>query len=619
MHNTIQRLTRLGGIGLLALIAVAAIIATYGINRIRVGGALYDANIEIEQFQAEMAPPPIYILEPYLEASLMAAQPSRLAEHSKQISELKQVWRERADFWDKSDMDPALLKQMDQLVERDGVEFFEEVEQRLQPAVASGDNAAVTRSMAKLDAIYRRNREGVDKLLATSGAKQTELEEASASTVLLTSVLLVMAGLAIAAGVAAAIILLRRHVLSPLAETADTMGRMAAGDLDAGRRSDHAASEIGTMTRAIEVFRDASRAQRDSAAQQQLVVQSLGSALDKLADGDLVYRITESLGTEYEQLRSGYNGSVERLASSLQQVAASAQRVTSGSAEIRAASDDLALRNEKQAASLEETAAAMNQVTDLVKRSADNAAEAKESIDATHREAANGGTVVGKAVNAMAGIEKSSQSITQIIDLIDGIAFQTNLLALNAGVEAARAGDAGKGFAVVANEVRALAQRSADAARNIKDLILTSSEQVGQGVSLVGETGKLLEEIVNRIAQVNRQVQEIAEAAVIQASNLEQVNAAVTEMDRMTQQNAAMVEESTAAARSLSDEAGDLGQMVGQFRTGAADAAPQRAAAAPAAALPLTRLTPAKRKAAAPIVSGNLALKREAENDWSEF
>jgi methyl-accepting chemotaxis protein len=289
--------------------------------------------------------------------------------------------------------------------------------------------------------------------------------------------------------------------------------------------------------------------------------------------------------------------------------------VRTSSDEIRAASEDLALRNEQQAASLEETAASVGTTVSLTRQSAENAAGAKQAIAQTHRRATDGGEVVGKAVAAMGAIEQSAREITQIIDVIDGIAFQTNLLALNAGVEAARAGEAGKGFAVVANEVRALAQRSAEAARDIKALIDKSTAHVGDGVSLVGETGTLLAEIVAQVGAVTAQVNDIAETAAGQASNLEQVNVAVGTIDRMTQQNAAMVEQATAATRSLSSEAQRLAELVAQFRvsgTGEAFTAPAPAAL-PSAPPPPRRALP---------VTGNLARKPGpdfADADWSEF
>lgn len=305
-----------------------------------------------------------------------------------------------------------------------------------------------------------------------------------------------------------------------------------------------------------------------------------------------------------------------------------------GSSEISAATDDLSNRNETQAASLQETAAAMKQVTELVRQTANNASEAKLSIDETHQEAADGGNVVRKAVGAMDSIETSSKEITQIIDVIDGIAFQTNLLALNAGVEAARAGDAGKGFAVVATEVRALAQRSAEAANDIKQLISTSTAQVDEGVMLVGETGKLLEGIVKRVGEVNTQIQKIADSAGVQATSLEQVSGAVADMDKMTQQNAAMVEETAACARNLSTQSDGLGVLIGKFRTDEREwprIAPQTEDQSVYVSMRATDRRTANqsqshargRQDSMPVV-GNLALKpahdeQEDDQDWSEF
>jgi methyl-accepting chemotaxis protein len=247
-------------------------------------------------------------------------------------------------------------------------------------------------------------------------------------------------------------------------------------------------------------------------------------------------------------------------------IAANTKGVRSGAGEITEASDDLSRRTEQQAASLEETAAALDQITEAVRRSAANAGDARDTVSAAKTGAERSGDVVRDTVTAMTGIEQSSRQIGNIISVIDEIAFQTNLLALNAGVEAARAGDAGRGFAVVATEVRALAQRSADAAREIKHLISASGREVENGVKLVGETGKALERIVAQVIKLDSLVGDIATAAQEQATGLNQVNTAVNQMDQLTQQNAAMVEESTAASHSLAGEAEELARLVGQFR-----------------------------------------------------
>ena len=343
--------------------------------------------------------------------------------------------------------------------------------------------------------------------------------------------------------------------------------------------------------------------------EREAMLDQIGTALEKLADGDLTVRMA-GLPVKFQSAEIHFNSALERLHATISGVSNGIKSIATASSEIRAASDDLALRNEHQAASLEETAAAMNQATQSIAESANRTIEIRSTIAEAHSQASDGGAVVRKAIDAMAQIEQSSQQIAQIIGVIDGIAFQTNLLALNAGVEAARAGDAGKGFAVVANEVRALAQRSADAARDIKNLITTSSEQVEGGVGLVGETGALLEKIVGRVGEISELVLSMADGATLQAGNLKQVNSSVGEMDRMTQQNAAMVEESTAAARALADETANLLRLVSQFKV-AGQAAPRAANHVPA---------PTRIVTSAPQVSGNLALKQaEPDADWAEF
>ncbi|WP_442417769.1 methyl-accepting chemotaxis protein [Pararhizobium capsulatum] len=344
-------------------------------------------------------------------------------------------------------------------------------------------------------------------------------------------------------------------------------------------------------------------------------VSALASAMQGLADGDLTQVLDKPFVPTMEKLRHDFNDAVAKLRSALQSVGRNAQAIAAGSGEIRSAADDLAKRTERQAASVEETAAALEEITTTVADSSRRAEEAGHLVAATRDNAERSGAVVRSAVAAMSQIEDSSRGISNIIGVIDDIAFQTNLLALNAGVEAARAGEAGKGFAVVAQEVRELAQRSATAAKEIKALIHTSGEHVKNGVALVGETGKALELIVSQVGNINTNVVAIVGGAREQATGLQEINHSVNAMDQGTQQNAAMVEQQTAASHSLAREAEALFAMLGQFRVGkggssgpvAADAGRNRPVASPA-----RRMTAQVSHA----FSGNAA---KAEQSWEEF
>lgn len=409
----------------------------------------------------------------------------------------------------------------------------------------------------------------------------------------------------------------RNLVCTPYVDTVVRMEGLAAGDLESPIAYATYQDCVGRMTRAMSVFRENAVSVRQAAAVQQQVVAALGTGLEQLAANNLCFHIDQTFPAGYDKLRDDFNSAIDALGAAIAQVTEAASGISGGSAEIRSASDDLAARTEQQAANLEETAAAMSRVTAMVQDNARNAASVTASVAEAHEEATRGGRVVTDAVVAMNAIQTSSQEIAQIINLIDGIAFQTNLLALNAGVEAARAGDAGKGFAVVATEVRSLAQRSADAARDIKTLITKSTEQVSSGVELVGRTGTSLEQIVGRVGQIATAIRAIANVAEEQATSLGQVNGSVLEMDRMTQQNAAMVEQSTAAARSLAGEAEQLKQLVSRFRLpGHKPSAVQRPQ--PAAIVPaITRSAPVPLRR--PAHAGNTALAVSTSEDWAEF
>ncbi len=316
-------------------------------------------------------------------------------------------------------------------------------------------------------------------------------------------------------------------------------------------------------------------ARLDAEAAQTALVEALAASLARLSDGDLTALIDRDMSGAHGRVKDDFNNAVDCLSQTMNQVLHAVTGLRGGSDEkISSASDDLSRRTEQQAASLEETAAALDEITATVKRSAEGARQAAAVAGEARGQADRSGAVVREAVAAMDGIRQTSHQIGDIIGVIDEIAFQTNLLALNAGVEAARAGDSGRGFAVVASEVRALAQRSAEAARQIKTLISASSAEVAQGVKLVGEAGAALDAIAGKVGEMDALVAEIAASAQEQSSGLSQVNAAVNQMDQVTQQNAAMVEQTTAAALSLKTEAEGLARLVGRFRTGAVGAPP---------------------------------------------
>ena len=330
---------------------------------------------------------------------------------------------------------------------------------------------------------------------------------------------------------------------------------------------------------------------------------NLGKSLVKLAAG-AIHPIDKPFQPMFERIRLDFNAAQEKLKTTMLSITESSDLVAASAKEVTSAAEDLSFRTEQQAGGLEETSGALSAVTETVRKTADGAGRAHKVVGEARSDAERSGEIVGRAVDAMGRIEKSSRQIGQIIGVIDEIAFQTNLLALNAGVEAARAGDAGRGFAVVASEVRALAQRSAEAAKQIKGLISASTEEVGEGVKLVAETGDALSRIIGKVGEVNSLVTEIAADADEQSTSLHEVNAAVAQMDDTVQQNAAMAEESTAASRSLMVEAAKLAELIAQFNLGgaASEDAPRRELkrAAPHAVAPRAAAPPVAPHGSAP-------------------
>jgi methyl-accepting chemotaxis protein len=559
--------------------------------------------------------------------------------------------------------------------------------------VASDLNAAATQvlDLSQLalngkvaDDLDRRVADLLDRTNAAWAAADSELARLLQARVdrLTSNLIWKLAEVALLLGVTAAVLIkIARGVTQPLNGLTAGMRKLADGDFDAVLPGLGRSDEIGEIARAVEAFKlksqEKSRLEADEriaqqqkdaeaqaalarereiaalsrekaaaeaareqakvaaerehvAAEQAEAMQKIGGAIVKLAQKDLTFRMTEKLPELYEPVRTGFNEAITQLEEAIGKVATSARTVTSGAHEISTASNDLARRTAEQASSLEETSAALSGVSDNVDKAATGAAQAEKAVSSARLDADRGAEIVKNAIQSMSRIEASSGQIRNIIAVIDEIAFQTNLLALNAGVEAARAGDTGRGFAVVASEVRALAQRSAEAAKEIKGLVAKSAEEVGEGVSMVTETGKALNTINAHVAAISSFVTEFAANSKDQAGSLREVNRAVGGMDSMTQQNAAMSEEATAASQSLARESEILLKLVGQFQAAAHDDADLRRrleAAAPHAfvprepdvATPSPRAKPHRARTVARAAAVAPAAKIERTEEWAEF
>ncbi|MGR9317481.1 HAMP domain-containing methyl-accepting chemotaxis protein [Rhizobium leguminosarum] len=479
--------------------------------------------------------------------------------------------------------------QLLQQIEEQAASYQKSSEPMLEKSRKNDNDVAKTIFYSDMEPFVDRAEELANELLTINVNGSQASYENSQSTylgILWTTSAFTALVIAIVAG---AISYVAIQISRPIKKITQSMTGLAAGDTGTQIPYSSRTDEIGAMAAAVEVFRQTALAkiradenietnrvlteserqrreqtERARAAAMAQATNGLAESLKQLAGGDLTVQITEPFDADFEGLRQDFNDAVARLCQTLAEVAGSAVNIDSGSNEIANSANDLAKRTEQQAAALEQTAAALDEITANVASASKRAEEAREVAAQANAGATTSGEIVSQAVQAMSRIEQSSSQISNI-GVIDEIAFQTNLLALNAGVEAARAGEAGKGFAVVAQEVRELAQRSAQAAKEIKTLIHASAGEVAAGVGLVSKTGEALKTIGELIVAINRHVEAIAVSAREQSVGLAEINTAVNSLDQTTQQNAAMVEEASAASASLADEGATLRQLIRQF------------------------------------------------------
>ncbi|MBG0808674.1 methyl-accepting chemotaxis protein [Methylosinus sp. H3A] len=633
-----MRLSIARAASLLAAVAFIAFLATAGAGRyildeLRIGGHVYQKIAAGKDFVADALPPPLSLLEAYLDVELAASYRIDAREAKTRLASLRKQYEERRAFWSKSTLLPAELTTLVKGPAAEAADaFWREIDAFL-PALERGDGAGVTASMGRLDASFVAHR--------AVETRQTDLANAFALSAEKDATLLgdrsdvasLAATIAILCLLAGAGLIAHRHVVRPIVTLADYTSKLARGQILDKPPVMNRSDEIGEMRDAVAIFRDkleevrlaeTRAAEQNAAAASKLEEKAAGAkwyienrdfffseytaAMERLAEGDLEVRLEKEFIKDYEKLRARFNTAVERMQHTLRGIVATSGAIGSSTREIARASEDLSQRNEQQAATLAETAAAVDQITGTVRKAAESAVEAREIVGDAKTDAVKGEKIVGEAIDAMSGIEKSSEQIGQIIGVIDEIAFQTNLLALNAGVEAARAGEAGRGFAVVATEVRSLAQRSAEAAKEIKDLIAVSNARVQDGVGLVAETGASLHRIVEQVNRIDVVVTGIAASAAAQSTSLREVNTAVQEIDQVTQKNAAMSEETNAASRSLAEDSAELVQLVARFKIGEIETR------APSAARPMLKRTATSRSSAA-------VRKPEPaqDEDWTEF
>jgi methyl-accepting chemotaxis protein len=566
---SIANMVRAGSAALLALLLMAGVLAATRIDAIRMGGAMQLKSRQTADLIADILPPPEYVIEPYLEATLLLQQPGRLAEAKARLQKLHADYDTRHQYWLDSNLDPGLKQGVVEATHRPAAAFWEEMESNFLPAMARGDRAAAMQSYQVLAQRYAEHRAQVDKLVADSTAYQTQVEGDAAALLHTTIILLSVLAVILLGLIGGSAFVLLRRVVQPLVDMSDVTARLAKGEHAVVPHRDRP-DELGRIAGAVEQFRlaseDRTRKDAEIAREQAQVTEALSRSLTALRDGDLTATIQTRFPAGHEGLRADFNAAVEALGEMVRAVSRSATGIDTGSREIATASEDLARRTEASASTLAETRTAIEQIEGRLRVGIATAQDTASRAEAAYAAVGRGRGAADKAVSAMDRVSASAEDIGSVIEGLDKIAFQTRVLSMNATVEAGRAGEAGRGFAVVADLVSALAQRAEGEAARVRDLITIAREEIQGAVVHVRETDNSLGTISEQVSGVRELLDVMRTDNEAQSAAATQITASVVAMDHATQQNAAMVEQTSAAARNLSGEVTALARRATAFK-----------------------------------------------------
>ncbi|WP_375420235.1 methyl-accepting chemotaxis protein [uncultured Sphingomonas sp.] len=574
---TLRVLVRISAASLIALLCAGAMLASWRIDRIRVGGPIQVKLQQASDLIADILPPPAYVIEPYLEATLLVRDPSSYAEHAGRLARLRKDYDARQVYWRASDLDPALKTAITTRTDAPARLFWRELDDTLLPSVRRGDAAAAAASYRRLSAAYAAHRRMIDETVTAAAAYQTKLNADAKSELRLgIAVLIALASAIVSMAIGAALYLVRRVVV-PLGEVATATTDLAAGG-DCAVPHLARVDELGTLAVAVERFRVAAETRRAddarSTADQQAVSDLLAVALRAMAAGDLTGRGGRTFPPSYAAIGANLDMTVTTLREMIEAVIDGTGQIGTASSEIAAASDDLAARSKRNAADLEETAAALGDIDARLKATTQVSTDTADRADRTIATVDQGRASARGAVDAMVRVAGSARGIDEVIGGLDKIAFQTRVLAMNAAIEAGREGEAGRGFAIVADLVGALAIRAEAEARQARERLTVTQVDIEAAVGAVSEVDGALVTIAAAIGEVHAMLGTIARDNRAQSVAFTDVATTVAGMDRSTRQNAAMVEQTSAAARTLASEVGSLVAKAAAFDTGRREVAP---------------------------------------------